>query len=97
MDTMCDIAIEERDGYKEAIEQRKVDACKLADEVIEQMQALKEQVKGDKYMYFLPKEELESKHRELISTLCHLEYVHNMHRELHRMTSLCSVFLGVGD
>ena len=97
VDAMCDIAIEERDRYKQAVEERKNDACKLVDEVVEQLNSLKGQIKADNYQYFLPKEELENKHREMMNILCHLEYLHNMHQELRRMTDYCSILLMVSE
>ncbi len=97
VDAMCDIAIKERDRYKQAVENKKIDACKLADEVIEQLDALKKQIKTDNYHYFLPKEELENKHRKMMNVLCHLEYLHNMYRQLHRITDHCSVLLMVSE
>lgn len=93
VDAMCDIAIEERDRYKQAVEERKNDACKLVDEVVEQLNSLKGQIKADSYQYFLPKEELENKHREMMNMLCHMEYLHNMYQQLHRMTDYCSILL----
>ncbi len=97
VDAMCDISIRERDEYKQAVEERKADACKLADEVIEQLDALKKKIKADDYLCFLPKEELESKHREMMDTLYHLEYLHNMYKYLHRITDHCSVLLMVSE
>ena len=52
VDAMCDIAIEERDRYKQAVEERKNDACKLVGEVVEQLNSLKGQIKADNYTHF---------------------------------------------